>query len=578
VAIVSVTIAGNAKPFKNALDESESRLSAFGGGLAKFAKIGAAAFAAAGAAAVVLGSKLIKAGEQAATSNARIEQIAKSMNIFGGETQAVTDRLVKLAEQTALNVGLDQNIIKSTQAKLLTFGALAKTADVAGGAFDRATKAAIDLAAAGFGEASSNAVQLGKALQDPIKGITALAKSGVTFTDAEKERIKTLVESNQIGEAQALVLEAIEKQVGGTAEATANATDKIKVAFSQVQERLGQALLPIFERFATFVIEKFFPALESIGNKAMPFIIDALSLVGDVIEKKVLPVIRDLLIPAFQRLAGIFLEYIVPTIRTIAIPIFRGLVDIFDRVVKKIQENRQSFSRFLDMVQNVYGFIRDKLAPVIGVVLEVAFKVAGVAIGGFLDAMFKIMDVFTTVFNFVVRLSSRIVDVIVGLVNGVIDAINTLIRGFNALPASLRFGQTLGTIGNITISGATVYGGSFPNLIDENRGKMPTVIAPTISGGSFDEGAAGGGGGGGGGGGSRTASGAQTGTGGALVLDVSKFTADSFIAAHESMFGAMEVTVNVNGALATEAEIGDAVYQALLAAQGINGPLQLSIA
>jgi hypothetical protein len=109
---------------------------------------------------------------------------------------------------------------------------------------------------------------------------------------------------------------------------------------------------------------------------------------------------------------------------------------------------------------------------------------------------------------------------------------------------------------------------------------MPTVIAPTINGGSFDEGAAGGGGGGrsGGGGGSRTASGIQTGTGAALVLDVSKFTADSFIAAHESMFGAMEVTVNVNGALATEAEIGDAVYQALLAAQDINGPLQLSIA
>jgi hypothetical protein len=83
------------------------------------------------------------------------------------------------------------------QAKLLTFGELAKSADQAGGAFDRATKAAIDMGAAGFGTAEMNAVQLGKALNDPIKGVAALAKSGVTFTEQEKEKIKTLVESNK---------------------------------------------------------------------------------------------------------------------------------------------------------------------------------------------------------------------------------------------------------------------------------------------------------------------------------------------------------------------------------------------
>ena len=211
MALISVTISGNAGPLRNALNDSESRLGKFGGALTKFAKIGAAAFAAAGAAAVVMGAKLIKAGEAAATANARIEQISKSMGLFGDQASVVSDRLVKLAEKTALQVGVDQNIIKSTQAKLLTFAELAKTADTAGGSFDRATKAALDLAAAGFGEASQNAVQLGKALQDPIKGITALARSGVTFTEAEKDRIRTLVESNKIGEAQALILEAIEK-------------------------------------------------------------------------------------------------------------------------------------------------------------------------------------------------------------------------------------------------------------------------------------------------------------------------------------------------------------------------------
>jgi hypothetical protein len=94
----------------------------------------------------------VNAVEAASTANARILQINKSMGLFGSETKQVTDRLIKLAEQTALNTGIDQNSIKITQAKLLTFKELAKTANTVGGAFDRATAAAIDMGAAGFGD------------------------------------------------------------------------------------------------------------------------------------------------------------------------------------------------------------------------------------------------------------------------------------------------------------------------------------------------------------------------------------------------------------------------------------------
>ena len=193
---------------------------------------------------------MIQAGEAAATANARIAQINESMGLFGNETEKVNERLIAYANATARATGVDQNSIKATQAKLLTFGELAKSADEVNGAFDRATKAAVDLAAAGFGDAESNAVQLGKALQDPIKGITALAKSGVTFTEQEKEKIKTLVESNRTLEAQEMILKAIETQVGGTAEATANDTDKLKVAFSQVSESIGLILVPILAGLA----------------------------------------------------------------------------------------------------------------------------------------------------------------------------------------------------------------------------------------------------------------------------------------------------------------------------------------
>jgi hypothetical protein len=138
-------------------------------------------------------TKALAAGEAVSTANARILQINKSMGLFGNDTQIVTDRLVKLAEATAMQTGMDNLSIKATQAKLLTFKNLALTANQVGGAFDRANKAALDMAAAGFGSAEGNAVQLGKALENPIKGITALAKSGVTFTEQEKEKIKTLL-------------------------------------------------------------------------------------------------------------------------------------------------------------------------------------------------------------------------------------------------------------------------------------------------------------------------------------------------------------------------------------------------
>lgn len=198
-------------------------------------------------------TQAIQAAEAAEVADNRLAKIAESMGIFGSETAAVTERLKAFATQTMEATAIDDEQIKATQAKLLTFKNLAATADTVGGAMDRATLAAIDLAAAGFGSAETNATQLGKALQDPVKGIAALARAGVTFTAQEKEKIKALVESGKILEAQNLVLTAIETQVGGTAEATATGSQKMKTSFAELSEQIGTALLPIFEALVPVV-------------------------------------------------------------------------------------------------------------------------------------------------------------------------------------------------------------------------------------------------------------------------------------------------------------------------------------
>jgi hypothetical protein len=231
-------------------------------GAKNVAKFGAMAGAAFGA--VSFG--LVKVAEAAATSNARIEQINKSMGLFGGAAQQVTDRLIKLSETQAMATGIDRNAIKETVAKLLTFKELAATADTVGGAFDRATQSAIDLSAAGFGSATENATQLGKALNDPIKGITALNRSGVTFTAQEKEKIKVLVESGKMLEAQDTLLKAIESQVGGTATATANASDKMRQGLGMAAESLGILLLPAFQRLVAFINNTVVPNVEKFAD------------------------------------------------------------------------------------------------------------------------------------------------------------------------------------------------------------------------------------------------------------------------------------------------------------------------
>ena len=247
---ISIPVTGNTAPLRSSLTKAQKELDRFAKDSKAKMTSAASAFAVAGAAVGGMGVAIYSGFQRAEQANKRVAQIAKSMGLFGMETGKVVRRLTDLGDQLERETGLTAESIKETQAKLLTFSQIAKTADEAGGAFDRATKAAIDMGAAGFGEATTNAVQLGKALQDPIKGVTALARSGITFSQQEREKIRVLVESNRMLEAQDMILSAVEMQVEGTAIATATATTKMKNSLGEVTDLVGEALAPAFESSA----------------------------------------------------------------------------------------------------------------------------------------------------------------------------------------------------------------------------------------------------------------------------------------------------------------------------------------
>lgn len=403
--------------------------SGFSGALKKLAATAAAAFAVGSVAR--FGKETILLAEDVVVANARLEQIAKSMNIFGAGTGEVTKRLMAYAEANETVFAADAEVIKATQAKLLTFKQLALTADEAGGSFDRATQAAFDLAAAGFGSAETNAVQLGKALQDPIKGLAALGRSGVTFTEAEKARITTLVESNKVGEAQKLVLQAIESQVGGTAAATAKATDRLALGWESVKESIGLTLLPAFDSIATKLTSDVFPKVQTAVGRLPEIFKSVSSTVGPVLQN------------AFTQISAIFTSIgpsfsaLLPQIMALG-SAFSPLATILPIILPFIGQLAQ---KLMPALAQVIGAVLPVMQNLIGIISRLATQLISALLPIFLqlvDVIVKnVVPLFTKLAPIVMQLGTILGSVLSTAISNLVPIIQTLVKFISATLAAV---------------------------------------------------------------------------------------------------------------------------------------------
>jgi len=249
-ASILIRILSDATNFSKGIDQAKTDTDKLGAGF-KSAVLPATAILAGATAGALL---LRDAAEENVISNSRLEQVFRSM---GDATGGAAKQAEAYADTLSKQIGIEDDTIKAAQAKLATFANVSDETARQAGIFDRATAAAADLASAGFGDLTSNATQLGKALQDPIKGTTMLTRSGVTLTDQQKAQIKAMVKAGDTLGAQKLILSAIETQVGGTAAATATSSAKQKVAWKELQESLGGQLLPMFDKLNAVMMDVF---------------------------------------------------------------------------------------------------------------------------------------------------------------------------------------------------------------------------------------------------------------------------------------------------------------------------------
>lgn len=217
---------------------------------------GAGILAAAGVGSLLSGS--IDEAREAQKVGAQTDAVLKST---GGTANVTAKSIGLLAQSLSAKIGVDDEAIQAGENMLLTFTNVRNEFGKGNQIFAEATKTVQDMAAAFGGDAVSNSKILGKALNDPTKGVSALTRVGVTFTDKQKEQIKTFQESGNILGAQKIILKELAKETKGSAEAQATAGDKARVAFGNLKETIGTALLPVIDKLANLFTSRVAPAI-----------------------------------------------------------------------------------------------------------------------------------------------------------------------------------------------------------------------------------------------------------------------------------------------------------------------------
>lgn len=241
-----------------------------------------------GAGAVWAGSKIkdflsesIAAGRESNKVMAQTNAVLKSTSKAAGLTaKQISDMSTRLSNFT----GVDDETIQSGENLLLTFTNIRD--EVGGkftGTFDTATQTMVDMSAALGQDMKSSAIQLGKALNDPVKGITALQRVGVSFTAQQKEQIATLVKHNQTTKAQAIILGELNREFGGSAAAAATPAQKLNVMIDNLKENIGQFLIPILDKFETFLVNNLPTAIAYLKPKFEEFIAGVKQNVEDML-------------------------------------------------------------------------------------------------------------------------------------------------------------------------------------------------------------------------------------------------------------------------------------------------------
>jgi hypothetical protein len=279
------------------INQAESGIDKLGKGVVGLAKIGAAAAAATAAVGVAF---VVASAKQLMEIEKLNAQTNAAITSTGGAAGKSVEQINKLNASLEKLTGIEAEVIQQGQNMLLTF------TNIKGDQFDEATEAALNLSVALGKDMASSAMLVGKALNDPIAGLSALSRAGIQFTDSQKETIKSLVEMGDTAGAQTIILEELEKQFGGSAEAfgetTAGMVAKFQNELGELGESIAAGLMPAVDAMLPQLIA-FVDEMQA--NPEFKAFVDSLGTsFGDMLPK-LMPVLENFTKMLMEVLPGI---------------------------------------------------------------------------------------------------------------------------------------------------------------------------------------------------------------------------------------------------------------------------------
>jgi len=208
-----------------------------------------------------------KEADEARRTLAQTEAVLKST---GGAAHVTAEGVNNLSNKLSLLTGIDDEQIAANENLLLTFTNVRNEAGKGNDIFDQATGAINDMAVAMNGGSAegadfkATAIQIGKALQDPINGVTSLQRVGVRLSDQQKQQVKDMVAVGDTMGAQKIILRELSTEFGGSAAATASPLAKLSVAFKNIEETVGTAFMPAIQSAATVLAQVLPDAMASV--------------------------------------------------------------------------------------------------------------------------------------------------------------------------------------------------------------------------------------------------------------------------------------------------------------------------
>lgn len=242
----------NIKAVITAEDKASSVLRNFGDNVSSAGTKIKNAFEIGGAAVIGFAALSVKAFSESEDLIAQTNAVLKST---GGVAGVTADQVTKLATAWQKQSKYSDEAVRNAENVLLTF------TNISSDIFPQTTQAVLDISTALHEDLQSASIQVGKALQDPVLGVTALRRVGVNFSDKQRDVIKSLVDTGKSAEAQQMILQELNKEFGGSAKAAGDTFSgslaKLKNSFNDVQESIGgtivKGLTPLAQRFADFV-------------------------------------------------------------------------------------------------------------------------------------------------------------------------------------------------------------------------------------------------------------------------------------------------------------------------------------